>query len=356
VTRNAREIAEAFAWQGPGAVPAPPAPLRAPLPPNPPVVFYSEGRQDGLYDQARGYIDRDQYERALDPLDRLISAKGARTDAAMYWKAYSLSKLGRNAEALTTLAELRKQFSNSSWIRDVGFLELEIRQASGQAVNAEAQVSDDMKLLALQGIMRSDPESAIPIVEKTLAGNSSIRVKERALFVLSQSRTPRARDVITGVAKSASNPDLKVAAIRYLGRTSGPEVLQALEDIYRSTSDVDVKRAVMQALSTARATDRLSSLARTEKDADLRRSAIRYLGSANTPEAADALRAIYTTESSPEGRRTVLDALSGNRSGAPILVALAKAEKDGAMKTEIVRRLSNSRAPEAREYMMELLK
>jgi HEAT repeat protein len=196
----------------------------------------------------------------------------------------------------------------------------------------------------------------MPSVVKTLAGNSSIRVKERARFVLSQSRTPRARDVITGVAKSASNPDLKVAAIRYLGRTSGPEVLQALEDIYRSTSDVDVKRAVMQALSTARATDRLSSLARTEKDADLRRSAIRYLGSANTPEAADALRAIYTTESSPEGRRTVLDALSGNRSGAPILVALANAEKDGAMKTEIVRRLSNSRAPEAREYMMELLK
>ena len=106
----------------------------------------------------------------------------------MYWKAYSLSKLARTAEALTTLAELRKQFSNSSWIRDVGFLELEISQASGQAVNADAQVSEDMKLLALQGIMRSDPGTAIPVVEKTLAGNSSIRVKERALFVLSQSR------------------------------------------------------------------------------------------------------------------------------------------------------------------------
>jgi tetratricopeptide (TPR) repeat protein len=354
VTRNAREIAEAFARQAP--FPAPIAP-RPPAPPEPPrAIFVERGSPEGLYDQARGYIDRDQYERALESLNRLIAMKGDRADAAMYWKAYSLSKLARNAEALTTLAEMRKQFPNSSWIREVGFLELEIRQASGQAVGAEAQVSEDMKLLALQGIMRSDPESAIPIVEKTLAGNSSVRVKERALFVLSQSRVPRAREVITGVAKGASNPDLKVAAIRYMGRTSGPEVLQALEEIYRSTSDVEVKRAVLQALYTARATDRLGSIARNEKDADLRRTAVRQLGSSNTPEGAEALRAIYVADSNAESRRAVIDALSASRAGAPALVALARAEKDPTMKTEIVRRLSNMRAPEAREYMLELLK
>jgi hypothetical protein len=357
VTRNAREIAEAFAFQGP--FPPGSAAPQPPQPPQPPQVavrpFYVDSRSpEGLYDQARGYIDRDQYERALDSLNRLIGMKGARVDAAMYWKAYSLFKLSRNAEALTTLAEMRKQFPTSSWIREVGFLELEVRQASGQGVSAD-QVSEDMKLLALQGIMRSDPESAIPVVEKTLAGNSSVRVKERALFVLGQSRAPRAREVITNVAKGASNPDLKVAAIRYLGRTSGPEVLQALEDIYRGTSDVDVKRAALQALATARATDRLGSIARTEKDPDLRRAAVRQLGSANTAEAADALRAIYVADSSAESRRVVLDALSSNRFGAPALVALARAEKDGTMKTDIVRRLSNSRAPEARAYMEELL-
>jgi HEAT repeat protein len=204
--------------------------------------------------------------------------------------------------------------------------------------------------------MRSDPETAIPVVEKTLAGNSSIRVKERALFVLSQSRAPRARDVITGVAKGSSNPDLKVAAIRYLGRTSGPEVLQSLEDIYRSTSDADVKRAVLQALSQARATDRLGSIARNEKDADLRRYAVRYLGASNTPEAADALRALYAADSTMESRRAVVEALSSNRNGAPALVALARAEKDPQMKTEIVRRLSNMRAPEAQQYLLEILK
>jgi tetratricopeptide (TPR) repeat protein len=332
--------------------------LPQPAPPAPPVrpfVFENSRSPEGLYDQARGYIDRDQYDRALQSLDRLILMKGARADAAMYWKGYSLSKLGRNPEALTTLAELRKQYPNSSWIRDVGFLELEIRQASGQSVNADAQVSEDIRLLALQGIMRSDPATAIPVVEKTLAGNSSIRVKERALFVLSQSREARAREVIIGVAKGSSNPDLKVAAIRYLGRTSGADVSQMLEEIYRGTSDVDVKRAALQALSTAKASDRLGTIARSEKDADLRRAAIRYLGASNTPEAADALRAMYAADASADSRRGVIDALASNRNGAPALVTLARSEKDAEMRREIVRRLSNMRAPEAQSYMMELL-
>ena len=330
-------------------VPAPPAP------PARPFVYQNSRSPEGLYDQARGYIDRDQYDRALQSLDRLILMKGARADAAMYWKAYSLSKLGRNPEALTTLAELRKQYPNSSWIRDVGFLELEVRQASGQAVNADAQVSEDIRLLALQGIMRSDPATAIPVVEKTLAGNSSIRVKERALFVLSQSREARAREVIIGVAKGSSNPDLKVAAIRYLGRTSGADVSQMLDEIYRGSADVDVKRAALQALSTAKASDRLGAIARNEKDADLRRAAVRYLGTSGTPEAAEALRALYGADATVESRRAVVDALASNRNGAVALISIARAEKDPQLRTEIVRRLSNMRAPEAQAYMMELL-
>jgi HEAT repeat protein len=353
IARDARERAAMALAQLPTPAPVPPAP---PAPPAMPFVFGDSRSPEGLYDQARSYIDRDQYERAVDVLNRLIGLKGTRTDAAMYWKAYSLSKLARNPEALTTLQELRKQFGSSSWIRDAGFLEIEVRQASGQAVNAEAQVSEDMKLLALQGIMRSDPDTAIPVVEKTLAGNSSVRVKERALFVLSQSRAPRARDVVIGVARTGSNPDLRVSAIRYMGRISGPEVVQALDDIYKGSSDVDVKRAAMQALVQAKAVDRLGSIARSEKDRDLRRAAIRQLGSSNTPEAAESLRTLYVSESDVEVKRTVLDSLSSNRGGAAALVALARTEKDATLKTEIVRRLSNSRAPEAVQYMMEILK
>jgi tetratricopeptide (TPR) repeat protein len=287
VAENARLAAQGALTQIQPPKPAPPGSAS--------FVFVGKGANENLYNQARSYIDRDQYERALEPLDRLIASRGARTDAAMYWKAYSQLKLARHAEALATLAELRKQFPTSSWVRDASALEVEVRQASGQSVNAAEQASDDLKLLALQGIMRSDPDTAIPVIEKTLAGSSSVRVKDRALFVLSQSRAPRAREVITSTAKGASNPDLRLAAIRYLGRMSSPESQQALEEIYRGTNDIETKRAILQALAT-------------------------------------------------------------DRNAAARLVALARVEKDQELKTEIVRRLANSQAPEAREYLVEILR
>src|SRR5207244_2161507 len=65
-----------------------------------------DDRADDLYDRARDLIEQGKFDRAVADLDRLIGLKSNRTDAAMYWKAYSLSKLGQRAEALTALSDL----------------------------------------------------------------------------------------------------------------------------------------------------------------------------------------------------------------------------------------------------------
>lgn len=332
------------------------APVPAPAVRGPVNIYVDAKNAEGLYDQARGFIERDQYTRAVDAFDRVIAAGGDRVDAAMYWKAYSLSKVARTQDALATLADMQKRFGTSRWINDARSLEIEIRQAAGQAVSAEAQNNDEIRLLALQGMMRSDPETTLPIVEKMLAGNSSVRVKERALFVVSQSRTPRSREIIANVAKGSSNPDLQVRAISLLGQMSGTDSRQTLADIYRGSTNADVKRAVMRSLASANAFEQLTAIARSEKDPELRRSAIRYLATTNRPEAADTLRSIYQADATPETRRDVIRALSTNRSGAKALVDLARTEKDIELKTEIVRHLSNMRDPVAREYLLELLK
>src|SRR5262245_56385117 len=72
-------------------------------------------KPDELLERARDLIEDGRFDRALDPLDRIIKARGARTDAALYWKAYSLDKLNQRAEALTTIADLEKQFGSSRW-------------------------------------------------------------------------------------------------------------------------------------------------------------------------------------------------------------------------------------------------
>src|SRR5262245_857701 len=68
-----------------------------------------DDRADDLYERARDLIEQGKYDRAVSELDRLIPLKSNRTDAAMYWKAYSFAKLGQRAEALTTIADLTKQ-------------------------------------------------------------------------------------------------------------------------------------------------------------------------------------------------------------------------------------------------------
>jgi hypothetical protein len=345
----------------------------------------------------------------------VIAARGNRADAAHYWKAYSLSRLARQADALTTLAELSKSFPKSRWLKDAQALEVEVRQASGQAVAADAQNSDDLKLLALSGLMQTDPEMALPVIERMLNGTASVRVKDRALFVLSQSRTPKARPIVLAAAKEQANPDLQLRAVRYLGMMGGAESATALEEVYRSSRDEDVKRSILRAfrntdsrdklfalarqeqsqelraeairqLGSMRAAneleqlyrsetsadlkmtilralqstgqvDKLAPIARSETDASLRRSAIRSLGMmSRQPGAADVLVSIYRAESSAEVKRGVIEALGMQNNAAKALVDIARGEKDGDLKREIVSRLSRMRSPEAQQYLLELLK
>src|SRR5262249_30407919 len=148
------------------------APLRFAGAPHPRVdaAFDADDRADELYDEGREAIEEGRYDRAIDRFNRLIALKSARTDAALYWKAYSQAKLGQRAEALSTLADLQKQFADSRWIRDARALDVELRQASGQTVAPESQNDEELKLMALRGIMQSDPDQALPVIEKMLAG------------------------------------------------------------------------------------------------------------------------------------------------------------------------------------------
>jgi len=67
---------------------------------------------------------------------------------------------------------------------------------------------------------------------------------------------------------------------------------------------------------------------------------------------------VYRADNSVETKKTIISALATSRnSGAiPALVTLARGERNAELKTSIVRYLSNSNAPEAQGYMLELLK
>jgi len=347
---------ESFAMQGPKPVPTP-------------TVRVSTERerdaakgQTDLYEQARNAIEREQYGRALGQLEALIArfdgkslveSMANRVDAAMYWKAYALGKQRELSEALKTLDVLQSRFADSRWLKDAMALKVEMMQASGQTVSPDAQGDEDLKLLALRGLMQSDPDRAVAMIEQLLSGSSSIKVKENALFVLSQSRSAKALEILGNSAKSSRNPDLQIRAIRYLGVMNGPGSDQILEDAYRSSSDEAVKRAIIRSFMVSGNRARLAAIAGDANSSPaLRGEAAQQLG---VMHAGDELARLYARESSPEVKKRIINGLFVGQD-ATRLVQLARAEKDVQLKKDIVSKLSLMKSKEATDYLVELLK
>src|SRR5215510_7813674 len=128
------------------------------------------------YERGRNAIEREQWARAVEQFSALVSDRAPRADAALYWRAYAFDKLNRQPDALTSIAELSKSFPSSRWLSDARALELQIRQRAGQPVSPDQQSDDELKLLAIQGLMHSDPSQSVPMLEKLLQGNSSPRL------------------------------------------------------------------------------------------------------------------------------------------------------------------------------------
>lgn len=297
---------------------------------------------DALYRQARELIDQERYDRALDQLDqlcRMAETSGRRlvprVDAAWYWKAYVQVKQGLPIDALATLDEMEARFPYSRWLRDGKALGIEIRQATGQPVSPDVQPDEDAKLLALRGLMSTESDRAVRLIEQVLKETRSIRVKENALFVLSQSRLARAREIIAEVGRGEDNPDLQLRAVSYLGVIGGSQNRQVLDDIYRGSSEPAVKRAILRSLGNAGDRLRLVAAARSESSPDLRGDAIRQLG---LMRADSELNELYLTETVPGLKERIILALfvSGR---ADRLVELARNEKELELRGNIVRHL-----------------
>jgi HEAT repeat protein len=128
-----------------------------------------------------------------------------------------------------------------------------------------------------------------------------------------------------------------------------------LDELYQTESSAEVKAQIIRGMLAASNVASLSRLATTEKDPQLRRTAIRNLGAMGASKTGETLRTIYTSDTNAEVKAEVIGALAIQQN-ATVLVALARAEKDPALKRQIVERLSTMRSREASDYMVELLK
>ena len=367
--------------------------------------------EDSLYRAASRELDDRQYEKALEKYDRVIEQKGSHTEGALYWKAYALTRLGRADQAGASLAELRRAYPASRWLNDAKALELEIRQSAGQKASPEQESDEDLKLLAMSGLIGTDPERVLPQIDKILgSAKSSPKLKERALFVLAQSRNAKAKETLTKYAKGGVNPDLQLKAVEYLAAHGAKENRATLDEIYQANADPGIRRAILRGYMASRETEallqiarseqnpalrgeairyaglsgadvwplysasaaievrqavlealfikndvgRLGELARSEKEPQLRNDAIRHLGSMPREKAGDLLVSLYASETDKKVKEEILRALFVQHN-AKTLIDVARKESDPSLKREAVRHLTMMKTPEAQEFLVELL-
>ncbi len=309
-----------------------------------------EDRRDE-YQQGARALDNREYEKAVSSFQRVIDAKSPRADGAYYWKGYALNKLGRRDEALAALGEIPKQFPQSRWINDAKALEAEVRQASGQGVSPESQGDEDLKLLAINSLINSDPDRAVPLLEKLINDpKNPPRLKERALFVLAQSRSDRAHEIVGQYAKGGSNPDLQLRAIEYLGTFRSKNSQQLLADVYAQTSDVNAKRAVLRGFMVSHDTEHLLNAAKSETNPDLRRDAIQWLG---TMRAQTELAQLYASESNYDVKAAIIQAMFIG-GGSDKLVEIAKTDKDTRLRAVAIKRLGTMRKDGSEEALASM--
>ncbi|MDP6579314.1 MAG: hypothetical protein QF681_01555, partial [Vicinamibacterales bacterium] len=173
-----------------------------------------ETREDenDLYDHAYDALDEGEWTEAIERFRSVVERAGTRVDAAMYWSAYAQSRLGLGAESLETLTELAAGFPASRYLADARALEVEVRQQGGQAPDPDQVADEELKLLAIQGLLRTDPERAVPLLEGLLTGGQSPKLRERALFVLARVDSPRSAELLADVARGDFTPDLQLKA------------------------------------------------------------------------------------------------------------------------------------------------
>lgn len=293
--------------------------------------------EDSLYNNATKALNENRWKDAEELFSRVIQKHGARAEGALYWKAYAENKGGQSNVALKTCQQLRSSYPKSHWLEECSALEIEIRGRGGIPVMPQAEQNEDLKLLALNSLMMKDEDHALPSLEKILSQPGSEKLKERALFVLAQSNSPKSQALMSQIIKDQDNPALQLKAIRMFAAMKGKQSADSLAEIYHSTSNEKVKEGILQSYIISRSPDKLLEAARKETNPNLTRQAVNALGALGS---VSDLATLYQSTNQTEMKSKILNAFvaSGKRGFEP-LSNIARTEQDRTLRIKAIRNL-----------------
>lgn len=227
----------------------------------PPMAWARNDQADSAYRRARELLNQGEYRRAAAAF-RDISTKApssAYAADAHYWWAFALYRIGGTPElklALEALETQRAKYPGARTGGDNDALAVRIRgalAARGDAA-AAAQIrtaagdsalkcdreEQAVRVEALNAVTQSDPEGALPMLERVLGRRDvcSQGLRRTAVFLVGSRRNDaRATTLINKAARSDPSSEVRGAAIEWLTQTPTDEALGTLEELTKDTDE-----------------------------------------------------------------------------------------------------------------------
>ncbi|HEX6133986.1 MAG TPA: HEAT repeat domain-containing protein [Longimicrobiales bacterium] len=306
----------------------------------PPAAWMTQDPADSLWRAARTTLANGSAREAAELYRRLRTerrfANSEYRAHAYYWEAYARDQIGGAGElrrGLEALRQLRRQYPRFENMVEVDRLEARINAqlaASGDASagsrvaerldQATGQCPDqEIRVAVVEALITMPAEQAMPTLRQVMARKDACNapLREKAVFIISQKKTPEAADLLLDAAKNDPAPKVREQAVFWLSQVDSEKALEAIEDVIRTQTDAKLLEGAIFALSqqrNPRAAQILRDIAgRANAPGEVRKNAIFWLSQSRSNDVTTFLRTLYGSLTDRELKEAVLFALSQRR-------------------------------------------
>lgn len=319
-----------------------------------------------LFREARELIENENWKQAEKKFQTFIRdfPKHENVDAAMYWRAFSLKKLGKFREADDAAKKLIESNPTSRWSEDAQTLRTELAPSLGRTPDEiEGDVgkgNEEMKQVALQSLFQSNPERGVQIALELLKSpTTGKQLRQTAVSMIGIYGGPAGRAALLDIARTQKDGETQRNAVFWVGQQGGEESVKALMDLYGGSSDEDLKKQILFSISqnaSPLAKTKLIEIARSGDSVALRKQAIFGLSQHGRDGSFDELAQLFDGERSDEIRDQILFAISQSRSdkSRAKLLEIARGSSSLEVRKKAIFWLGQGRGSETVPLLIEL--
>ena len=300
-----------------------------------PMVAGSPEPDDSLFSAGREALNRNRFREAGRLFEQLrVEYPGsAFVPSALYWEAFSRYRMGGGDNLRTARRLLDKQLADDPSARthtDALALATRIDGALAALGDSDAarrtvqelqdivcvEGENDVRIAALNALMNSNSERALPILKRVLQRRDpcSVEMRKTALFVISQHGGDETAAILMDVVANDPDADIRGDAVFWLSHNPSPETVPLLDSLLRYSADDEIREKALFALAQQDDERAAATMRAVIQDPsmpnELRGNAIFWLGQNDSPSTNAYMRELYASLDDDELREQVLFAVS----------------------------------------------